>query len=85
VIPPIVVKAYEALQHRGKMKNMVQIEGSCSKREALQVRGRTEQGNTNYNIDNNKNDEGHSMSKREKKLCMYCNKENHFIKDYWRL
>jgi hypothetical protein len=42
-----LAEVYEALQQREKMKSMVQAEGSSSKAEALQVRGRTENRNNN--------------------------------------
>jgi hypothetical protein len=43
-----IVEVYEALQQSENMNNMVQIEGSSSKGEALQVRGRTEQRKNNH-------------------------------------
>ncbi|KAK1647886.1 hypothetical protein QYE76_065691 [Lolium multiflorum] len=62
-----LAEVYEALQQREKMKSMVQAEGSSSKAEALQVRGRTEnkQHNNynNYNRDKSKTDRGRSKSK----------------------
>jgi hypothetical protein len=39
---------YEALPQMEKMKNMVWAKGLSSKGEALQVRDRSEQRNTNY-------------------------------------
>ena len=44
----------EALQTREKMKCMVQTDASPSKGDALQVRGRPEQRDNNYNNNNNR-------------------------------
>jgi hypothetical protein len=46
-----LLKVYEALQSREKMKGMVQFDGSSSKGEALHVRGRTEQKTYNDSND----------------------------------
>ncbi|KAK1649736.1 hypothetical protein QYE76_067541 [Lolium multiflorum] len=81
-----LVEVYEALQQREKMKSMVHAEGSSSKAEALQVRGRTENRNNNYNSDKSKTERGHSKSKgRYGKFCKYCKKTSHNIDDCWKL
>ncbi|KAK1668096.1 hypothetical protein QYE76_056255 [Lolium multiflorum] len=68
------------------MKSMVQADGSSSKAEALQVRGRTENRNNNYNRDKSKTDGGCSKSKgRGGKFCKYCQKASHNIDDCWKL
>lgn len=82
-----VSEVYEALQSREKMKGMVRSEGSSSKGDALQVRGRTEQRSSNESNDRWKNQENRSRSKSKppKKFCKYCKKNTHFIDECWKL
>ena len=82
-----VSEVYEALQSREKMKGMVHSEGSSSKGDALQVRGRTEQRSSNESNDRWKNQENRSRSKSKppKKFCKYCKKKTHFIDECWKL
>jgi hypothetical protein len=78
---------YEALQSREKMKGMVHSDGSSSKGDALQVRGRIEQRSSNESNDRFKSQEsrGRSKSRPPKKFCKYCKKKTHFIEECWTL
>lgn len=76
----------EALRQKEKMKSMMQTDGSSSKAEALQVRGRTEQRNNNYgNGDKSRNGKACSKSCGKDKFCRYCKKNNHVIEDCYKL
>jgi hypothetical protein len=83
----IVSDVYEALQSREKMKGMVHSDGSSSKDDALQVRGRPEQRSSNDGNDRYKSQEsrGRSKSRPPKKFCKYCKKKTHFIDECWKL
>jgi hypothetical protein len=67
---------YDALQSREKMKGMVHVDGSSSKGDDLQVRGKPEQrssseGNGRYKSQESR---GHSLSRPPKKFCKYYKK-----------
>jgi hypothetical protein len=83
----IVSDVYEALQSREKMKGMVHSDGSSSKGDALQVRGRPEQRSSNDGNDRYKSQEsrGRSKSRPPKKFYKYCRKKTHFIEECWKL
>ena len=78
---------FEALQSREKMKGMVRSDGSSSKGDALQVRGRFEQRSFNESNDHFKSQEsrGHSKFRPPKKFCKYCKGKTHFIQDCIKL
>jgi hypothetical protein len=82
-----ISEIYEALQSREKMKDMVHSDGSSSKGDALQVRGRSEQRSSNEGNDHYKSQEsrGRSKSRPSKKFCKYCKKKTHFIDEFWKL
>jgi hypothetical protein len=63
------------------MKGMVHSNGSSSKGDALQVRGRTEQRSSNESNDLYKSQEnlGSSKSRPPKKFCKYCKKRKHIL------
>ena len=66
---------------------MVHSDGSSSKGDAFQVRGRTEQRSScqSYNCFKSQENRSRSKSRPQKKFCKYCKKKNHFIEDYLKL
>jgi hypothetical protein len=78
---------YETLQSMDKMNGMVHSDGSSSKGDALQVRGRPEQRSSNDGNDRYKSQEsrGCSKSRPPKKFCKYCKKKTHFLEECWKL
>uniref|UniRef100_A0ACD5ZUM4 Uncharacterized protein n=1 Tax=Avena sativa TaxID=4498 RepID=A0ACD5ZUM4_AVESA len=81
-----LAEVHDALKQRKKMKTMVGSDGTSSKAEALQVRGRTEQRYNNYgNRDKSKDGRSRSKYNGKDKFCRYCKKSNHVIDDCWKL
>jgi hypothetical protein len=68
------------------MKQMVHLEESTSNGEALAVRGREEQRNPKSgNRGKSRGERGCSKSKNKDKFCRYYKRNNHVIKDCWKL
>jgi hypothetical protein len=82
-----VSDVYEALQSREKMKGIVHSDGSSSKGDALQVRGRPEQRSSNDGNDRYKSQESRERSKSRppKKFYKYNKRKTHFIDECWKL
>jgi hypothetical protein len=82
-----ILDVYEALQSMENMKGMVHPDGSSSKCDALQVRGKSEQRSSDDSNDLYKSQEsrGCSKSRPPKKFYKYCKKKTHFIEECWKL
>ena len=80
-------EVYEALQAKEKIKQMVSSEGSTSNGEALSVHGRTQKkSNNSYRGKSSNGYHGCSKSKdKDGKFCKYCNKNNHFVYECFKL
>jgi hypothetical protein len=63
------------------MKQMLRLEESSSKDDALVVQGRDEHRSSKPR--NRWENKGRSKSKGNDKFCKYCKKTNHFIEDCW--
>jgi len=81
-------EVYEALHAKKKMKEMVFAKSSSSQAEGWFVRGRQKEKGS-YSGSRGKSSSGyrgHAKSRvKGDKLCNYCNKDNHYITECYKL